>query len=82
MRIAAPIVASLLAVVAGVVARATPSRPPQDVPCDEIIHHTKFHRSLGDDELSGNRSDRRRLGERIARQQRAAQGQKNVALAA
>jgi hypothetical protein len=48
MRIAAPIVALVLAVLAGVVARAAPSRPPQDVPCDEIIHHTKFpYRSSG-----------------------------------
>ena len=40
-----------------------------------------FHRGLGDDELRGDRSDRRRLGERVARQQRAAQGQEHVALA-
>jgi hypothetical protein len=48
MRITALIVALLLTVVAGVVARAATSRPPQDIPCDEIIHHTKFpYRSSG-----------------------------------
>jgi hypothetical protein len=52
-----------------------------DVELEVQPRQVLFHRSLGDDELSGNRSDRRRLGERIARQQRAAQGQKNVALA-
>ena len=38
-------------------------------------------RGLGDDELRGDRPDRRRLGERIAGQQRAAQGEEHVALA-
>ena len=40
-----------------------------------------LHRGLGDDELRCDRSDRRRLGERVARQQRAAEGQEHVALA-
>jgi len=46
MRIAAPFVALVPAVAVGVVARTT--SPPHDVPCDEIIHHTKFpYRSGG-----------------------------------
>ena len=39
-----------------------------------------LHSGLGDDELRGDRPDRRRLGERIARQQRAAEGQEHIAL--
>src|SRR5829696_10019428 len=39
-----------------------------------------FHRGLGDDELGGYRSDRRRLRERVARRQRAAQSDEHIAL--
>ena len=40
-----------------------------------------LHGGLGDDELRGDRPDRRRLGERVARQQRTAERHEHVALA-
>jgi hypothetical protein len=40
-----------------------------------------LHRSFRDDELSGDRPGGRRLGERVARQQRPTQGEEHIALA-